>query len=184
MSKLMHLTRLAVFSFALCCAALPWLACTSGTAAPQDTTSARPHIESAIIPLDGGKIFSNYCASCHGVNGNGNGPVAPALKTKVPDLTTLARRNGGKFPAVRVRGIIAGDERYAAHGSREMPVWGPIFHQIEYDRDLGYVRLQNVTEYLGEHPEKVESEARGSMGSLTSASPHRHSTIFRLLLSA
>jgi len=104
--------------------------------------------------LDGSKIFINYCASCHGVNGSGDGPVASALKGKVPDLTTLARRNGGKFPAVRVRGIIAGDERYAAHGSREMPVWGPIFHQIEYDRDLGYVRLQNVTEYLGSIQQK------------------------------
>ena len=145
----MHSTRLAFFSLALCCAALPWLAGASEVAAPQNKPPARTHDQSAILPLDGGKIFSNYCASCHGVSGNGDGPVAPALKAKVPDLTTLARRNGGKFPAVRVRGIIAGDERYAAHGSREMPVWGPIFHQIEYDRDLGYVRLQNVTEYLG-----------------------------------
>jgi hypothetical protein len=47
-----------------------------------------------------------------------------------------------------VRRIIAGDEDHATHGSREMPVWGPVFHQIENDQDLGYVRLQNVTEYL------------------------------------
>jgi hypothetical protein len=47
-----------------------------------------------------------------------------------------------------VRRIIAGDENHAAHGSREMPVWGPVFHQIENDQDLGYVRLQNMTEYL------------------------------------
>lgn len=146
----MHSTRLASFSLALCCAALPWLA----GASPQNKPPARTHDQSAILPLDGSKIFSNYCASCHGVNGSGDGPVASALKGKVPDLTTLARRNGGKFPAVRVRGIIAGDERYAAHGSREMPVWGPIFHQIEYDRDLGYVRLQNVTEYLGSIQQK------------------------------
>ncbi len=63
-------------------------------------------------------------------------------------LTTLARRNHGKFPDARVRSIIAGDENHAAHGSREMPVWGPVFHQIQNDQDLGYVRLQNVTEYL------------------------------------
>lgn len=145
----MHLTRLALFRLALCCAALPWLGYASEAAAPQNKPPARPQNQSAILPLDGGKIFSNYCASCHGVTGNGDGPVAPALKTKVPDLTTLARRKGGTFPVAWVRGIIAGDGRYAAHGSREMPVWGPIFHQIEYDRDLGYVRLQNVTEYLG-----------------------------------
>jgi mono/diheme cytochrome c family protein len=153
-SKIMHITRLAFFSLALCCAALPWLACASEAAAPQNKPPARPHDQSAILPLDGAKIFSNYCASCHGVKGNGDGPVASALKVKVPDLTTLARRNGGTFPAVRVRGIIAGDQRYAAHGSREMPVWGPIFHQIEYDRDLGYVRLQNMTEYLGSIQQK------------------------------
>jgi hypothetical protein len=47
-----------------------------------------------------------------------------------------------------VRSVIAGDEGRAAHGSREMPVWGPIFHQIDNDQDLGYVRLRNVTEYL------------------------------------
>lgn len=145
----MQLTRSVAFSLALFCTVLPWPAHNSVAAAPQSNSPARLQDQSAIFPLDGGKIFSNYCASCHGANGSGNGPVAPALKTKVPDLTTLARRNGGKFPAVRVRGIIAGDQRYAAHGSPEMPVWGPIFHQIEYDRDLGYVRLQNVTDYLG-----------------------------------
>lgn len=63
-------------------------------------------------------------------------------------LTTLARRNHGTFPTDRVRRIIAGDENHAAHGSREMPVWGPVFHQIKNDQDLGYVRLQNVMEYL------------------------------------
>jgi len=47
-----------------------------------------------------------------------------------------------------VRHIIAGDENHVAHGSREMPVWGPVFHQIQNDQDLGFVRLQNVTEYL------------------------------------
>ena len=84
----------------------------------------------------------------------GDGPVAPALKTKVPLLTTLAQRNHGTFPTARVRSIIAGDEIHAAHGSREMPVWGPVFHQIQNDQDLGYVRLQNVTEYLSSIQQK------------------------------
>ena len=116
--------------------------------AHQNAPPARTPDQSTILPLDGARIFRNYCASCHGVNGSGDGPVAPALKTKVPLLTTLAQRNHGTFPTARVRRIIAGDESHAAHGSREMPVWGPVFHQIENDQDLGYVRLQNVTEYL------------------------------------
>jgi cytochrome c len=101
--------RLPVFSLALCYATLLLLACNSGTAKPQPAPPSRIQDQSSVIPLDGARIFRNYCASCHGVNGNGDCPVAPALKTKVPQLTTLAQRNGGMFPADRVRSIIAGD---------------------------------------------------------------------------
>lgn len=100
-------------------------------------------------PVDGPKVFQNYCASCHGMDGRGKGPVASALRDEVPDLTTLARRNGGKFPAERVKETIAGEGKsIAAHGSKEMPIWGPTFHEIEFDQDLGNVRLENVTRYL------------------------------------
>jgi len=71
-----------------------------------------------------------------------------ALKPKVPDLTVLAKNNRGKFPEDRVRKTIMGDDAVAAHGSREMPVWGPVFHQIEEDVDWGQVRLTNLTQYL------------------------------------
>jgi hypothetical protein len=47
-----------------------------------------------------------------------------------------------------VNKIISGDEIILAHGTREMPVWGPIFHQVQEDRDYGEVRLQNLTNYL------------------------------------
>jgi mono/diheme cytochrome c family protein len=102
-----------------------------------------------LIPsVKGVDLFHAYCSSCHGVDGKGNGPAAPALNTKPADLTTIAQRNGGLFPTERIRKIIAGDEQIIAHGSREMPVWGPIFHRVEWDQDLGAVRLQNVTKYL------------------------------------
>jgi mono/diheme cytochrome c family protein len=141
-------TRFFLFSFTLCGAMQLWLAGNWRVAAQQNKPRARIEDQTAIVPLDGTKIFRNYCAACHGINGSGDGPAAPALKTKPPELTTIARRNGGTFPTARVRSIIAGGEVLAAHGSREMPIWGPIFHQIENDQDLGYVRLQNVTEYL------------------------------------
>ncbi len=100
-------------------------------------------------PVDGAKVFQNYCASCHGMDGRGKGPAAGALKEEVPDLTTLAQRNGGKFPADKVKETIAGDgKRIPAHGSKDMPIWGPTFHEIEFDQDLGNVRLENVTRYL------------------------------------
>ncbi|HKD78947.1 MAG TPA: cytochrome c [Candidatus Angelobacter sp.] len=98
--------------------------------------------------LKGADLYHEYCASCHGVDGKGNGPVASSLNTHPADLTRIAERNGGIFPLERVKKIIAGDQLVSAHGSSEMPVWGPIFHQVERDRNYGYVRLQNLAEYL------------------------------------
>jgi mono/diheme cytochrome c family protein len=101
-----------------------------------------------IHSVEGPDLFKAYCASCHGVKARGNGPAAAGLKVKVPDLTGIGKRNGGKFPADRMREIIAGEDRIAAHGSQAMPVWGPIFHQVEADQDWGQVRLENLTKYL------------------------------------
>jgi mono/diheme cytochrome c family protein len=101
-------------------------------------------------PVDGATIFRKNCAACHGTEGRGNGPVSKALKRHVPDLTTLSRRNGGAFPAMHVRTIImfGADDLPPVHGSKTMPIWGPIFHEIEFDQDLGDVRLENITKYL------------------------------------
>jgi hypothetical protein len=121
-------------------------------AQPQKQPGKVPPSEQQFQPLirsvEGPNLFRAYCASCHGADAKGNGPAAPALKAKVPDLTLLAKRNGGRFPEPRVRKIIMGDEVVTVHGSREMPVWGPIFHQIEWDVDRGNVRLENLVKYL------------------------------------
>ncbi len=111
-------------------------------------TQAEKQLERLIPSLKGPDLFRAYCASCHGQDAKGNGPVAPALNSKVPDLTTITQRNGGVFPEARVRKVIAGEEVLIAHGSREMPIWGPIFHQIEQDRDYGNIRMQNLIQYL------------------------------------
>ena len=66
----------------------------------------------------------------------------------MPDLTQLAIRNKGVFPAGRVKEMILGTASVRSHGSSEMPVWGPIFHQVEYDQDLGDVRVDNLVKYL------------------------------------
>ncbi len=72
----------------------------------------------------GAQLFSRFCASCHGAQGRGDGPVAPALKVEVPDLTRLVKRQGDPFPVEQVRRIVDGREVLAAHGARRMPVWG------------------------------------------------------------
>jgi len=100
-------------------------------------------------PLEGTEIFRHYCASCHGVDGRGHGPASVALKRGAPDLTKISQRNGGTFPFSRVKDIIEGKESGPqAHGNREMPVWGPIFHEVESDMDLGEVRLDTVTKTI------------------------------------
>jgi mono/diheme cytochrome c family protein len=74
--------------------------------------------------------------------------VAPILKATVPDLTVITQTDDGNFPKARMRRIIMGEGMIASHGSREMPVWGPIFHQVEEDVDRGNVRLENLIKYL------------------------------------
>ena len=121
-----------------------------GAVALKTQTTADPQAaQSLIYSIKGPDLYRAYCASCHGLSGRGDGPAAPALKAKIPDLTLLARNNGGVFPSARVRKTISGDEVLLSHGSREMPIWGPIFHQIEEDRDFGAVRLENLVKHLG-----------------------------------
>lgn len=113
---------------------------------PRSVAQEKPYPR--VHGVDGAAIFRDYCASCHGVDGKGQGPAASALRSKVPDLTQITRRAGGEFPRVRIRNIIEGTESPVAHGSREMPVWGPVFHQIDSDQDLGNVRVDNLATYI------------------------------------
>src|SRR5579864_6370056 len=70
----------------------------------------------------GDEMYKEYCADCHGQTGKGDGPAATALKTPPPDLTLLAKKNGGKFPAHHVRSVIDMGVTEAAHGTKDMPI--------------------------------------------------------------
>lgn len=74
--------------------------------------------------------FQSSCASCHGTDGKGKGPVSEQLKAPPSDLTMLAKNNNGVFPTDAVYKIIEGSNSPAAHGTREMPVWGERFNPI------------------------------------------------------
>lgn len=102
-----------------------------------------------LIPsLDGRELYTAYCASCHGLDAKGTGPVASVLKTPVPDLTRLPLKNG-KLPVADLEKFILGEGPVkVAHGSADMPVWGPVFRRVEKDQDLGLVRVRRVVEYL------------------------------------
>jgi mono/diheme cytochrome c family protein len=102
-----------------------------------------------INSIRGENLYKAYCASCHGEDAKGNGPMAAWLKVPPSDLSRIAARNGGKFPLARVDRIISGEETLpSGHGTRAMPVWGPIFSQVTRDQDLGRVRIDNLARYL------------------------------------
>ena len=72
----------------------------------------------------GAELYARFCASCHGKEGHGDGPVAASFKVMVPDLTQIAHRHGGTYPQEQIRKIIDGRTTLPPHGSRDMPVWG------------------------------------------------------------
>jgi mono/diheme cytochrome c family protein len=119
-----------------------------GQTKPPTTGSTLPPL--VIQSVDGRDLFLMYCATCHGRTGTGGGPVAPALKTPPTDLTTLARRNGGVFPAMQVGVMLSGPRRATlpAHGSAEMPVWGPIFRALDPNDSQAAVRVANLVAYV------------------------------------
>ena len=119
----------------------------AGGARAQQLESDKQY-EQLIRSVEGPDLFRAYCASCHGKDGKGNGPVAATLKATVPDLTIITVSNDGNFPVARMKRIIMGEGMIASHGTREMPVWGPIFHQVEEDVDRGNVRVENLVIYL------------------------------------
>src|SRR5690606_12698209 len=81
------------------------------------------------------EMYERLCASCHGADGKGHGPVAPLIKTGVPDLTRIAWRDGGEFPAEDVHRMIDGRLERPAHGTRDMPVWGWQFYRSDNPDD-------------------------------------------------
>ena len=133
---------------AVAAVALAVVTATASTTSAQQSTEAKPF--SLLSPsLYGVDNFHGYCSPCHGRDGTGHGPVAPALKTPPPDLTLLASHNKGVFPRARVRDYITnGSAEITAHGSGVMPVWGPTFRALDSSDRNVTVRIANVVEYL------------------------------------
>ncbi|MDE3202283.1 MAG: c-type cytochrome [Acidobacteriota bacterium] len=113
---------------------------------PKDKVTIPVHQTAA---TNGHEMYANYCASCHGMDGKGHGPVAPVLTTPPTDLTLLTRKNGGKFPDTHIAAILQFGVETRAHGNAEMPVWGPILGKMNransQERQL---RISNLCRYL------------------------------------
>ena len=110
--------------------------------------SVRPYEYSGV------RLYQVFCSSCHGLTGRGDGPVQPLFVGGVPDLAHLAARNGGKFPAERVRTTIDGREAFVAHGTSNMPVWGFEFYDGSPTQSAARKRsdamIDRLVQYLGE----------------------------------
>ncbi|HEX4037372.1 MAG TPA: c-type cytochrome [Acidobacteriaceae bacterium] len=100
----------------------------------------------------GQQMFNTYCAVCHGADGRGGGPAAAALNVSPTDLRDLAKVNGGKFPEGRVYSVLQFGIETPAHGSKDMPIWGPSLRSLNAGSPMPemqeHQRLANLTNYL------------------------------------
>ncbi len=126
------------------------LALAAGAALAADTA---PIYSTAV----GKATYATYCASCHGMDLRGKGEIATTLSSKPTDLTRLTEKNDGAFPTERLTQVVDGRAEVAAHGTREMPVWGDLFlwpegdspeRRAQVDRRIGellaYIRAQQA----------------------------------------
>ena len=120
---------------------------TKGTAAQDQNQLPADYVPS------GGAIYIQYCAACHGADARGNGPVKKALRKPAPNLTTLAKRHGGKFPYAYVTGVLRFAPGVPSHGSGDMPMWGPLF-EYYYNQKSAQQRIQNLCDFLAALQEK------------------------------
>jgi mono/diheme cytochrome c family protein len=130
----------------ICCAVLILLASLPTVGRTQDKKAAQLPGSN---PVSGSQLYKRYCAVCHGNDLKGNGPISPEFKNPPSDLTTLAQRHEGKFPDEYVQDVLRNGVKKPAHGSTEMPIWGPLFASIPgTDPELVSIRILNLTNHI------------------------------------
>ena len=114
--------------------------------------AASPTVDETLPPgyMPSGKVmYQQHCATCHGVDAKGAGPIAPLLITRPADLTLLAKRHAGKFPREYVSSVLEFGPGPTAHGSSDMPAWGPIFRYYDKQNERAVQqRIRNLCDYL------------------------------------
>jgi mono/diheme cytochrome c family protein len=119
----------------------------------QEKNETKPVVKKAPIQqtsaASGKEMFTQYCAPCHGVDGKGNGPAASSMKSMPTDLTQLAKKNDEKFPAAKIASTLNFGSGQPAHGSADMPVWGPLFRSLDkYHDSVVQQRVSNLVGYI------------------------------------
>lgn len=102
------------------------------------------------VVYSGISLFRTYCSTCHGREAKGDGPMAGQLRYRPPDLTLLAKRNGGKYAGDDVYRMIDGRRPLKGHGGVDMPVWGDAFKNSRegYDDESVKARIDAIVDYL------------------------------------
>jgi mono/diheme cytochrome c family protein len=117
-----------------------------------------PRSQAEAPSVAGSSVYRTYCASCHGADAKGDGPLAEHLRFRPPDLTLIAKRNAGTYPADKVYRIIDGRNPVKGHGGPEMPVWGDAFKNVTegYKEDDVKVKIDALVDHL----RSIQAEAR------------------------
>jgi mono/diheme cytochrome c family protein len=125
---------------------------------------AAPSMSADYVSMSGQDLYRRFCASCHGVEGRGDGPVAASLKVEVPDLTLIARRGGDSYPRDRILRIIDGRFIVGAHGTRTMPIWGEDFSRLEIGNPDAERATKVVLDRLADYVWQLQKPARQDAG--------------------
>jgi mono/diheme cytochrome c family protein len=104
----------------------------------------------AVRGVSGAYAYRTYCASCHGTDGKGEGPLAESLRFRPPDLTLIAKRHGGSYPTEKIHRIVDGRDPLAGHGGPDMPIWGDAFRNADTGYDNAQVdqKIRSVVEFV------------------------------------
>jgi mono/diheme cytochrome c family protein len=110
---------------------------------------AEPKLDQTAASM-GADMFRNYCSSCHGPQGHGDGPLAEHLRTTPPDLTRIASKHGGEFPFDDVVDSIDGGRAIGSHGSADMPAWGDALSKSGSNPDQSEVerKIQAIAHFV------------------------------------
>ena len=128
------------------------LGCATSKSEPE---AAKPSADELRVAA-GRADYEAYCMACHGIEADGNGPIAPYMTPRPSDLRRIAARHGGVFPHAKIVAWIDGRDPIASHGTREMPVWGKSFREETELDQLSETRVKGRIVLLVEYLESIQ----------------------------
>jgi mono/diheme cytochrome c family protein len=128
------------------------LGCATSKPAPEATTPSADELRIAAGRAD----YETYCMACHGIEADGNGPIAPYMTPRPTDLRRIAARRGGVFPHAKMQAWIDGRDPIASHGTREMPIWGAAFREETELDQLSETRVRGRIVLLVQYLESIQ----------------------------